>query len=153
MRKLLTLLLAVTFVALPLFANPATYGKALTGKDTVKISELLANPDKYVGKTVRVEGVITEVCAKRGCWMKIASDKEFQDIRIKVDDGVIVFPMEAKGKTAIAEGVFTKYELSAEEVKAAHKHECEEQKKAFDPNQKFEAKAVYQLKGTGAVIR
>jgi cytochrome c-type biogenesis protein CcmE len=153
MRKFFTLLLAATFVGLPLLADPTTYGKALTGKDTVKISELLASPDKYVGKTVRVEGVITDVCAKRGCWMKIGSDKEFQDLRFKVDDGVIVIPMSAKGKSAIAEGVFTKFELSAEEVKAAAKHECEEQKKEFDEKQKYESKALYLLKGTGAVIR
>ena len=80
------------------------YGKPLTGTDTVKISALMADPDKYVGQTVRVEGIITGVCEKRGCWMTLASDREFEDLRIKVDDGVIVFPLDAKGKRAVAEG-------------------------------------------------
>ena len=49
------------------------YGAPLTGTDTIKISELFARPDDYVGQTVRVEGLINGVCEKRGCWMSLAS--------------------------------------------------------------------------------
>ena len=35
-----------------------TYGEPLTGSDITAISELLGDPEPYVGKTVRVEGVI-----------------------------------------------------------------------------------------------
>ncbi len=152
MRQTLISLAATLLVAAPLVAEPTTYGKPLTGSDTVPVSTLLGNPDAYLGKTVRVQGVVTEVCAKRGCWMKIASDQEFQNLRFKVEDGVIVIPLSAKGKVAIAEGTFTKFELSAADVEAAARHEAEEQKKPFDANQKFAAKTVYQINGTGAVI-
>ena len=47
-----------------------------------------------------IEGLVVEVCKARGCWMQLASDKEFQTMKIKVKDGVMVFPMSAKGKTA-----------------------------------------------------
>ncbi len=153
MRKAICALLVTAIISLPLVANPATYGKALTGTDTVKVSELLGTPDKYAGKTVRVEGTITEVCAKRGCWMMIAGDKEFQTIRFKVDDGVIVIPMSAKGKTATAEGVFTKIERTKEQRIEQAKHEAEENKKPFDPSKITGPETTYILKGTGAVIK
>lgn len=148
-RVALVLALALA-VALP--AAAATYGKGVTLKETTKISDLIANADKYVGKTVKVEGLITDVCAKRGCWMMIASDKEFQSIRFKVEDGVIVIPMEAKGKKAVAEGTFAKIELTKEQALEHAKHMAEEQGKPFDPNSVTGPSTIYQLKGTGAVI-
>ncbi len=119
-------------------SHAKSFGKGLSGKDTVAISELLAHPDKYVDKTIRVAGVVTGVCAKRGCWMSIASNEKEgvqQTIRIKVEDGVIVFPPEARGKHAVVEGVFVRLGGKAG-------HDCQEHK----------AEHSYQIKGTGALI-
>jgi hypothetical protein len=135
-------------------ADGKVYGDALTGTDTIPISQLLENPDPYLGQVVRVEGLVTNVCEKRGCWMTLASDdKEFEEIRIKVDDGVIVFPMEAKGKRAVAEGVLVKIEMSMDETVAYQQHHAEEHDEEFDPASVTEPLVFYQIKGTGAVIR
>jgi cytochrome c-type biogenesis protein CcmE len=137
-----------------LAAEGKVYGKGVNASEVVAISDLLANPDKYAGKTVRVEGLITDVCPKRGCWMDLASDKEFQTVRIKVDDGEIVFPLDAKGKQAVAEGVFTKTEITKDQALEHAKHLAEEKGEKFDPETaKDLPTVVYQIKGTGAVIR
>jgi len=131
-----------------------TYGKDLTGTEVVKISELIANPDKYVGKTVRAEGLITDVCPKRGCWLMLAGDKEFQTVRVKAEDGVIVFPMSIKGKHATAEGVFTKIDLTKEQAIEHAKHLAEEKGEPFDAEKaKDIPTVVYQIQVTGAVVR
>ncbi len=70
-----------------------------------------------------------------------------------MDDGVIVFPMEAKGKKAVAEGTFTKIDLSKEQALEYQKHMAEEQKRPFDPKSVTGGMAVYQLKGQGATIQ
>ena len=108
--RFVSALVLALVVAFP--AAAATYGKGVTLKETTKISDIYATPDNYVGKAVKVEGVITDVCSKRGCWMLIGSDKEFQTIRFKVEDGVIVIPMEAKGKKGAAEGTLKKIEMT-----------------------------------------
>ena len=77
------------------------YGKPLTVKETSKISDVLAHPDQFNGKRVKVQGPIVDVCEMKGCWIAVGSDKEFESMRIKVEDGVIVFPPEAKGKRAM----------------------------------------------------
>jgi len=128
------------------------YGEPLSGSDTMKISELVSTPDDYLGKTVRVEGLVNGVCEKRGCWMSLASDEEFQELRIKVDDGVIVFPVEAKGRRAVAEGVFTKIEMSMEQTLAYAKHHAEEHGEKYEPEKVTEPLVYFQVNATGAVI-
>lgn len=151
-----TLVLALLFC----LGSPSTeaveidhYGEPLTGADMVKVSELLSNPEPYLGKKVRVVGLVTGVCAKRGCWISIADDEEFKEIRVKVDDGVIVFPMEAKGRRATAEGVFVKIEMTMEQTLKYLEHHAEEHGEEFDPSEVTEPKVFYQIKGEGAVIR
>src|SRR5512133_1310316 len=102
--KLAAALLAAAAI---LFAADLKLGKPLTPKEAMPIATLLANADDYNGKTVQVKGKVTEVCQMMGCWMELTND-EGQRVRIKVDDGVIVFPKDSTGKTAVAEGKFTK---------------------------------------------
>lgn len=128
------------------------YGRPLTGQDTVPISTLLEDPEPYLGKVVRVEGLVTGVCEKRGCWMTLAGERDFEQIRIKVEDGVIVFPMEAKGHRAVAEGLLTKVEMTLEQTVAYRQHHAEEHGEAFDPASVTEPMSFLQIQGTGAVI-
>jgi hypothetical protein len=141
-----------TLAAAPALAA-TKYGKGVSEAAPVKLSELMAKPDAYVGKVVKVEGLVTEVCPKRGCWINVAGDKEFQTIRIKVEDGVIVFPLSAKGKRADVEGILRKIELTKEEAIARAKHEAEEKKVPFDEKSVTGPMVIYQIEGTGAVIR
>lgn len=149
--KLALALAAALCLSLPAAADQ-TFGKVSDAKP-VKLSDLMAKPADYVGKLVKVEALITDVCPKRGCWIKLAGDKEFQTITFKVDDGVITFPMTVKGKRAEAEGVFTKLELTKEQAIARAKHEAEEKKQPFDPKSVTGGGVVYLLKGQGAVVR
>ena len=93
------------------------YGEGVSAPDTMLVSELLANPESYIGKTVRVKGTAVGVCAHRGCWINIASDTEGETVRVKVQDGVIVFPPEIMGDIVVAEGVWTANELTMEQTK------------------------------------
>lgn len=144
----------VLFATTAVAGDVATYGEELGDTDIVPISSLYETPDDYVGKTVKVEGRVIGVCAKRGCWMELASDEEFQSLRIKVTDGVIVFPMEAKGQVAVAEGVFTRIEIPAASDPAhscAKEHEGGEH--AESEHSSCQPSSAYMVMGTGAEIR
>ena len=52
-------------------------GEELTLKETTSISSILANPEKFIDQKVMVEGKVLDVCKKRGCWMTIAGDKDY----------------------------------------------------------------------------
>lgn len=139
-----------TALLLPIAAFAAegkTFGKGVTGADRVKIADLLATPDTYVGQVVRVEGVATKVCEHRGCWVEIAQDGS--NVRVKVDDGVIVFPREIMGKRVAAEGVFAKKVIPAQQEPG--KGQCAHAEVCAEHAAKSAETVVYQIQGTGAV--
>jgi len=123
------------------------YGNGVSLSEATPVGEILANPEAYMGKKVRVDGIITGVCKKRGCWIQI-SDENGKGIRIKVEDGVIVFPATSMGHKASAEGVFTGIPISALEKK----HQEHEGEKHEACDSKPEGAMVYFIKGTGAEI-
>jgi hypothetical protein len=138
--------------AMVMLATAATVhlGEPLTQRKATPIKTLLKSPDKYAGKTVQVEGRITEVCQKMGCWIMLVDDKSGQMVRIKVNDGEIVFPKDGSGRRAVAEGVFTKIERTLEQTIAAARHYAEEQGKPFDESTITAPSVTYQIQGTGA---
>ena len=138
-------------VSAGLCAADLKLGEPLTLNGPLEIGKLLAAADDYVGKTVQVKGKITEVCLMAGCWMMLRSDGGDM-VRIKVADGEIVFPKEALGREAVAEGKFMRFELSREQAAAAAKHEAEEQGRRFDPLSVKSPQIVYRIQGSGAVV-
>lgn len=133
--------------------NPKKYGKQLTIDKKTNISEILATPEKFDGKKVLVEGAVVDVCESRGCWIKLASDKEFESIVFKVEDGVITFPMSAKGKNAKAEGIVSVTTLSKEERIERGKKMAAEEGTEFDASTITGPKTTIRIMGEGAVIK
>lgn len=133
----------------------ADYGKTLSLKITTPISVILKDPKAYHGKRVLVEGTIVEVCEERGCWIRIASDKEFESIRFKVEDGLITFPMDAKGKIVLAEGIVSMKTLTREQAVAQAREVAKErgQLATFDPARIKGPVTDVQLTGEGARVK
>jgi hypothetical protein len=127
-------------------------GKPFTLSQPVAVGDLMAKPETQEGRTVQVTGRITEVCERMGCWMNLVDPKSNSRVRIKVNDGDIMFPTSAMGKMAVAEGKLTKIEYTREQAVAAARHEAEEQGRRFDPASVKSGKTVYQVAGTGALL-
>jgi hypothetical protein len=128
------------------------YGEGVSAPDTMLVSQLLASPETYIGKTVRVKGTAVGVCAHRGCWINIASDTEGETVRVKVQDGVIVFPAEIVGDVVVAEGVWTANELTMEQTKEVCAAQAREEGKDFEEGEVTSCMTLYQISGTGAVV-
>ena len=106
-RSVVVIALAAVALGVSLQAAETKYGAGVTLTSATPIKDLYASPDKFVGKTVRVDGVVTAVCTEMGCWLAIgATDNPDQAVRFQADhDGKIVFPISLKGQKASAEGV------------------------------------------------
>ena len=154
-RKMFVVMGVAAAVWLPVAVGARTgetLGAGVKQKNAIAVSALYAKPADFVGKTIRIDGVVTAVCEEMGCWMALAaSDNKDLVIRFKVGhDAGIVFPVSAKGKPASAEGVFEK--ISADDK------EAQEAAKEQSGDAKTESKAsafgkLYQVKATGAVLR
>lgn len=153
MKKIMATVLGVfLLVAGTSQAKSTVYGQGVTVQETTPVSAILASPGQYAGKKVKIKGMITEVCAKRGCWVYVAGDKPYEKIQIKVVDGEIVFPMSASGRLAEVEGVVEELKLSKEEVLRWKRHQAEESGKPFDPAVIKGGETMIRIKGSGAVI-
>ncbi len=128
------------------------YGEGVSAPDTMLVSELLTSPDEYVGKTIRVKGTAVGVCEHRGCWVNIASDTEGETVRVKVKDGVIVFPPDIMGDMVIAEGVWTANELTMEQTRKVCASQAKKDGREFDEKEVSDCMTLYQITGTGAVV-
>ncbi len=156
MRSLSGLFLVVSFLlscSAAFAVDPGTvYGKGVAAVDTVKVSDLMADPDAFVGQTIRVQGTAVAVCEHRGCWVSIASDQEGQTVRVKVKDGEIVFPAGIVGDEIIAEGVWTSNKLDLETTRKVCANEARKHGEDFDPESVTECRTMYQITGTGAKV-
>lgn len=155
MKRVMSVVAVMVMVVAGVVAQAAQekkFGKPLTLNAVTKVSEIYANPEKFNGKRVQVQGPIVDVCESMGCWLALGSDKEFETIRFKVDDGVIVFPMSIKGQNAKVEGVIAVETLSVEQqIAQGHEH-AKEQKTTFDPKTVKGPKVSIQIKGEGAIV-
>lgn len=128
------------------------FGQGVTLKTATPVDDILAEPKKFAGQRVRVEGMIVDVCPKRGCWFELAGGKPGQKLRFKVTDGDMVFPMESKGRKAIAEGVVAVKDLTLEESKQYAEYQAKEYKLPYDPAKVTEPMSIVRIDGTGAVF-
>jgi hypothetical protein len=140
------LLIAFTPVAI---RGAETFGTAPTLSEVTPIAQVLARPADFQGKTVRVEGVVTAVCTMMGCWMALAPTDAPKGpaVLIKVDDGVIVFPISARGKRATAQGVVERVGPSDAEGQEAAREHAE-----HDGRAKTAEATRWQIKATGAIV-
>ena len=91
-------------------------GAALGGAKKVSLAKVMTTPAKYVGKMVRVEGIIVRSCKMEGCWMELAPEANAKSVRVKMKDHGFFIPLDSAGAKAVAEGVFSVKTLSKAEV-------------------------------------
>lgn len=151
-NRTMLFVLLLGFVLVPAM-RAEEYGKGVTVAEATPISKILADPDAYVGKKVRIEGKVLDVCPMAGCWMELADEGGKEKLKVKVDDGVIVFPMTAKGKLAVAEGTLEAIPMTREKYVEWLKHLAEEKGETFDVATVGDGPfRILQLKGTGARV-
>lgn len=147
---------SILSLAAAIAATPATaerYGAGVEIDKATPIARILADPDSYLGKTVRIEGTVLDVCPKKGCWIELAEDGE--SLRVKVEDDVIVFPADAKGRPVAAQGKVEAIEMSREAYLDYLAHLAEEQGDSFDRESADVGDGPYRIiriQGTGAEI-
>jgi hypothetical protein len=130
-----------------------TYGDGVTVAEPTPIAAILADPDAFEGKRVRIEGRVAEVCPRAGCWMELAADEGETTLRVKVQDGVIVFPADAVGRVAVAEGVVEIIPMDRDAYRSWLEHLAEERGETFDAAELGDGPfRRIQIRGTGAEI-
>jgi RecJ-like exonuclease len=105
--SLATALFALTLAAAAFAATePSRYGAPVTAKKSVPVAKLAEAPAKYEGKTVRIEGTVSEVCQGRGCWVRVKDEKGQSFLAKSLDESVLL-PKDCAGQYVVVQGVVT----------------------------------------------
>ena len=92
------------------------YGDDFNYDSIQSIPSLINNANQFLDKQIITEGNIVDVCPMKGCWIEIKDSDSDQIIRVKVQDDIIIFPQDSKGKKVIVNGVFKKIEFTEEQA-------------------------------------
>ena len=71
-------------------AAPQTFGAPVTVKKPVVIARLAKNPERFKGRTIRLEGTVKDVCQGKGCWVEVADEKGASFMAKSLDESVLL---------------------------------------------------------------
>ncbi len=91
------------------------YGKALPSGKPIPATAVMASPAKYNGQRVMLEGVVSEVCKVKGCWM-VMSDGASK-MRVTFENYSFFVPKDCAGRSVRVEGAFAMKEISVADAK------------------------------------
>jgi hypothetical protein len=80
----------------------------LSAADKIEFDSLVANPDKYVGKNVVVEGKVVHVCTHSGKKLFIVGSNPDITLFIAAGENISKFPMELLGSEVSVEGTISR---------------------------------------------
>lgn len=91
-------------------------GAPIGNSKKVSLAKVLADPAKYSGRSIRVEGVIVRSCKTEGCWAELAPTADGKSVRVKMKDHAFFIPLQSAGAFARAEGKVVVKTLNKEQI-------------------------------------
>jgi Domain of unknown function (DUF4920) len=104
------------------------YGEKITTDGAVSINEVVTKLNTGSEfPAVKITAKITEVCPKKGCWLKVELN-DGTTATVKMKDYGFFLPVSAQGKTVVIDGEVKSKTISVAELK----HYAEDAKKSKD---------------------
>jgi hypothetical protein len=133
MKKFLSSLICIGFTTLAMAQPPTgdakpgeTYGEKINASDALSFADVVKKVKGGNDFTnVKFTAKITDVCPKKGCWLKLEVPQG-EDVMVKMKDYAFFLPVAAKGKTVTIEGEVIMKTTSVAELK----HYAEDAKKS-----------------------
>lgn len=122
------------------------FGAGITEGATVSVAAMLQNPKQHLDQTVRLRGLITEVCQSKGCWMHLGTQES--PVMVKFLDYAFFVPKDASGRMTIVEGTLSMKQETVEETR----HYLEDAGKHDEAKRVTEGRKILFFMASGAAI-
>ncbi len=108
------------------------YGEPFSDEGAVPVQAVVAEREAYLGRAVKIEGTVAEVCQMAGCWLTLQTG-DGNNIRILVarkEDGNYAFtvPKDISGRRVVVQGMLAEETL----LEGAQQHLAEDAGRAVD---------------------
>ena len=124
-------------------AKAQDFGEPFAIEEVIQAKAVFDDPEEFVGKTVRVEGSVRDVCQKMGCWMVISEGDK--SMRITTKDHKFFVAKDGAGSKCHIEGEVISRELDPD--RTAH-FESESSKDAPIPEKEAKDNKTYEIVAT-----
>ncbi len=132
MKKIFLLTIVAT-VSLSVIAQPPAgeakpgewYGEKISADGAKNIADVTAKLKETDAIDTKVKAKIVDVCAKKGCWLKLEVNDSTTAF-VKMKDYAFFLPEAAKGKTVVIDGEIKTKTVSVAELR----HYAEDAKKS-----------------------
>jgi starvation-inducible outer membrane lipoprotein len=122
-------------------------GAGVSEGAAVAIEDVVAAPQAFAGKDLRISGSVVEVCKRKGCWMTLG-DRE-RNVRVTFRDYGFFVPLDCEGREVIAEGRLEEREQSVEEIK----HYLEDANRHEEAARVTEPRRTYSFVADGVALK
>ncbi|MFM2420435.1 MAG: hypothetical protein RL385_5158 [Pseudomonadota bacterium] len=78
--------------------------KSTSEESPIPVASVMADPQPYLGKTLRCEGIVARVCQRAGCWLELSADGHADGLRVPMAGHAFFIPQDAIGQVAVIEG-------------------------------------------------
>ena len=79
------------------------FGAGLTLQQAVGVEDVVRDPERYTSGPILLQGTISDVCQKKGCWTVLRQGEA--TVRVRFKDYGFFLPKDSSGKQAYVEGV------------------------------------------------
>ncbi|MFD0940124.1 DUF4920 domain-containing protein [Pedobacter boryungensis] len=150
MKKIILSLALCMFTAFA-FAQDATsfvgksFGEGVKKGNVITTAEVNAKLGEETKKDMKVTGLVTLVCQKKGCFMNLEAPNG-ETIRVNFKDYAFFMPKDLAGKKVVIDGFAERTETSVEDLK----HIAEDAKKSAEEIAKItkpKKEIVFEAKG------
>jgi hypothetical protein len=135
----------------PTAAPAQRYGEPVGAGEALAVSAVLAEPEKYRGKSVILEGEVRRACTRKGCWLELsesAEDPSKPGCRVTFKDYGFFVPTNSGGAHARLEGV-----VDVNTIAASHVRHLEEEGATFARKQPDGTAKEVRVVATGVELR
>ncbi len=127
------------------------YGESFSDEGAVPVQAVVAEREEYLGRSVKIEGTVAEVCQMAGCWLTLQTG-DGNNIRILVarkEDGNYAFtvPKDISGRRVVVQGMLAEETL----LEGTQRHLAEDAGRAVD-DETLAPKTELQMTAQGVLI-
>ncbi len=127
------------------------YGESFSDEGAVPVQAIVAEREEYLGRLVKIEGTVAEVCQMAGCWLTLQTG-DGNNIRILVarkEDGNYAFtvPKDISGRRVVVQGMLAEETL----LEGTQRHLAEDAGRAVD-DETLAPKTELQMTAQGVLI-
>lgn len=134
MKPILTICAAILIAAIAVFtwklgSRQNHFGNPFTGLPVATIPDIVAKPDAFLGKPVRIQGKLMRQCPSTGCWFYLVEpgDSRAQELKVEMGDTTPRLPVRI-GRLVDVEGQLIKFGEGYEFIGVAVTFKEEERK-------------------------